>query len=351
MVSTEYFVVTAGIVVNSPGSSVERSSSWLECTTDYRRVNGSMAKIFNASRYSMLLLRLYTKHTPAVIVSCSWFSFLLGSLACKVLPAKHIYYQLEYREPSMVDASWLAKVGARFERRLVAAASKLFSAHPKRSELMRDDYDLNYVPDSILNCPLTRYNVTVAKPSKKLRFVYGGNASARTGLETMLRIIAKTELVEDLTVFGLLSTRECQNLRSAWREGGSRSPLIFAGLVPYAEFQERLLDMDIGIVCYLPQNPNQKFCSPGKLFEYMAAGLAIIGNDVPGVADVLAKTVSGVTVDFDRPVEESAEYLDKIFADPTKVYSMKVRSREGHLSDFNYQHQVQKLLSELSECK
>jgi glycosyltransferase involved in cell wall biosynthesis len=56
------------------------------------------------------------------------------------------------------------------------------------------------------------------------------------------------------------------------------------GAVPHEQVPRLLGEADIGLAPYSPDAPG--YFSPLKLFEYLAAGLAIVAADIPGVRDV-----------------------------------------------------------------
>ena len=78
-------------------------------------------------------------------------------------------------------------------------------------------------------------------------------------------------------------------LRGRWLELGlDADRFIYAGQAPPPTVPERLLMMD---VCVLPHPAITQFAyytSPLKLFEYMAAGRAIVASDLPAWSDVVS---------------------------------------------------------------
>ena len=99
-------------------------------------------------------------------------------------------------------------------------------------------------------------------------------------------------------------------------DGPSRDVVAAAGAellgaVPHERVPRLLGEADIGLAPYSPDAPT--YFSPLKLFEYLAAGLAVVAADIPGVRDVtgseaavlippgdapaLARAVSMLTVD------------------------------------------------------
>jgi alpha-maltose-1-phosphate synthase len=73
--------------------------------------------------------------------------------------------------------------------------------------------------------------------------------------------------------------------------GGARQELEDAGAellgrIPHDQIPALLSDASIGLVPYAPDAPD--YFSPLKLFEYMAAGLAVVAADIPAVSEIVS---------------------------------------------------------------
>ena len=71
------------------------------------------------------------------------------------------------------------------------------------------------------------------------------------------------------------------------------------GPVPHAEVPDYLAGADIGLAPYARDAPD--YFSPLKLFEYLAAGLATVAADLPGVRDVVSEDSAVVVPQGDAP--------------------------------------------------
>jgi glycosyltransferase involved in cell wall biosynthesis len=70
--------------------------------------------------------------------------------------------------------------------------------------------------------------------------------------------------------------------------------LVLHGFVPHAELHEHYEYLDVLLMPYqrqifgpVAQNDTSEYCSPMKMFEYMAAGKAIVSSDLPVLREVL----------------------------------------------------------------
>lgn len=96
-----------------------------------------------------------------------------------------------------------------------------------------------------------------------------------------------------------------------------RSRIVYTGLIPHREMPEYLAAMDIAV---LPHT--QPYCSPLKLFEYMAMGKATLAPNTEGVREVLKHGVEGVLFDPEQ---------DKAFSDALErlILDAELRERLG----------------------
>lgn len=59
------------------------------------------------------------------------------------------------------------------------------------------------------------------------------------------------------------------------------SPTIFLDPVAYADLPEWIAGADMGVILYEDVGLNQHYCSPNKLYEYIALGVPILTSDLP----------------------------------------------------------------------
>jgi glycosyltransferase involved in cell wall biosynthesis len=79
------------------------------------------------------------------------------------------------------------------------------------------------------------------------------------------------------------------------RKLGLDSSIVFTGLVQQSKIPELLSVVDVAVLPY-PQLPQELWFSPLKLYEYMAAGKAIIGSKSGQIAEVIRDGYNGILV-------------------------------------------------------
>ena len=116
-----------------------------------------------------------------------------------------------------------------------------------------------------------------------------------------------------------------QLARERGRAPARGAQLEFRGHVPQQEVMRGLAGACIAV---LPNrdDPDSRYTSPIKLFEYMAAGCAIVASDLPPLRAVLA----GDEAVWVRPGDPTslAEGIRRLIADPERARRMGERARE-----------------------
>jgi glycosyltransferase involved in cell wall biosynthesis len=116
---------------------------------------------------------------------------------------------------------------------------------------------------------------------------YAGHLYAWKGVDVLLRALAKVPQAKGLIVGGPDKEPDLERLKALANELGVAGRVTFTGHLAPAKVREQLAR---ALVLVLP-NPasaiSTKFTSPLKLFEYMAAGRAIVASDLPAIREVL----------------------------------------------------------------
>jgi teichuronic acid biosynthesis glycosyltransferase TuaH len=73
--------------------------------------------------------------------------------------------------------------------------------------------------------------------------------------------------------------------------------ILFLGRKAYEELPHFLAEADVGVLTYRPEQFVQ-YASSLKVFEYMAAGLPVIGTHVGEWAKIIEKSQAGLLIDF-----------------------------------------------------
>jgi hypothetical protein len=106
-----------------------------------------------------------------------------------------------------------------------------------------------------------------------------------------------------------------------------------------------LAGFDIGIIPYRPTNLDYVYSAPNKLFEYMMAGLAVAGSDLPVIKEVLQSSGCGLVFNPDDP-ESIARTINLVMQDPARLTRMKEASCRAAKARWNWEVQSAPLVEE-----
>ena len=139
-------------------------------------------------------------------------------------------------------------------------------------------------------------------------------------------------------------------LRTRWLELGLPAErFLYAGHLPPGDVFQRLLMMD---VCAMPHPAETQFAyytSPLKLFEYMAAGRAIIASDLPAWSDVVADGETALLV----PPADSAAWsaaIQRLRDDPALRQRLGLCARERALANYTWDARAEKILAHIAKA-
>ncbi len=112
--------------------------------------------------------------------------------------------------------------------------------------------------------------------------------------------------------------------------------MFFPKPVSEAELVKAARDADIGIIPYEPSSINNRYCSPNKLSQYMAAGLPIICNELDFVKSIVLGNGIGSSVDFN---DEAAlvRTINDYVLNRQLIPELSRKARQVFVKSFNWQ--------------
>jgi len=119
--------------------------------------------------------------------------------------------------------------------------------------------------------------------------------------------------------------------------------------VPYDKMFDYLSDADIGLMLYQPGIQNHIFAFPMKLYDYMLAGLPVIGPEFAiEVTPVVREEKCGLLIDTSEP-KQIAQALDWLVENPDLAYEMGCRGRQAIIDKYNWEKESRKLIKIYSD--
>jgi glycosyltransferase involved in cell wall biosynthesis len=127
---------------------------------------------------------------------------------------------------------------------------------------------------------------------------------------------------------------------------GIRDSITMAGPVPHCDIPGILALADVAVVStYLSThnvNSHNRFGSPMKLFEYMAAGKAIVATDAGQIAQVIRHGHNGVLVPAGDP-DQFAQAIVALLKDPVERARLGENARKQAVERHSWQQYIKEL--------
>jgi len=172
--------------------------------------------------------------------------------------------------------------------------------------------------------------------------VYAGSLYPDRGIEDILKL-AKLFSHVQFIVLGGPSSRKGYFEKESRKNGIGN--IQFLGWIPRDKVKKFLFAADVLLMIWTRNVPTINYCSPMKMFEYMAAGRIIVGHGFPTIKEVLT---DGVTAYLADP--ESFQDLQKkmeMALNERYPSAMGLRARELARKEYSWKNRARKILNSL----
>lgn len=175
-------------------------------------------------------------------------------------------------------------------------------------------------PRIILNGISMKGKAAAARPpARPLELAAIGRFNPQKNFPWMIRALSGCPFPWHLTLIGDGARRA--EIESAIRERGLEARIRLMGWVPEDAMREVLARTDILLM------PSTSEGNPVSAIEALKLGVAVLGSDIGGLADVIEDGKNGFAVPIEFPVPFQ-EKLARLADDPGTLHAMKSRSLE-----------------------
>jgi glycosyltransferase involved in cell wall biosynthesis len=143
---------------------------------------------------------------------------------------------------------------------------------------------------------------------------YAGHLYPWKGVDVLLGALARLPRARGLIIGGHEAEPDLERLRNTARSLGIADRIEWTGMVAPQDVPRLLLRAEILVLPNRSTTISSHFTSPLKLFEYMAAGRAIVASDLPALREVLTDGENAVLVPAGDP-DALAGAISRVLAD------------------------------------
>lgn len=243
---------------------------------------------WHSSRLFAWRLRRYLQHTPGVITKSGNMPLLvrhlkLAAWLVKAMPGLRFAYEAHEVFGDTASAAKQAKQRA-LEQTVVHGAAAIIANSGATAERLQSLYGaarrIAVIPNGV-NWPVTLPTKPWTEAAQHI--VYAGSFFPWKGVNELMAAAAQLP-GHRLQLIGEENINKINNLRQI--SGAAGATLDFTGRLTQSEVMTQLAAACIAV---LPNrdDTDSRFTSPIKLFEYMAAGCAIVASDLPALREIL----------------------------------------------------------------
>lgn len=245
------------------------------------------------------------------------------------IPVLYDTHELWSEQP-FIDSQESVKHWDALERSLISKADAVMTINTPLAQILRERYELKEEVLALHNCQEGQ-SLPDRPPNRKPIALYQGAYVPHRGCEELIAAAGKLQHVS-------LAFRGFGSSEQALRELAKGAPVEFWDPVPGPEVVQAASQADIGLVPFLPTCLNHYFSTPNKLFEYMSAGLAVAGSDIPEIAKFVGEYRIGRLFDPYSP-SDIAEALDGMVTSG-ELPAMQTRARNAAVKRWNWETEI-----------
>ena len=268
-------------------------------------------------------------------------------------PARLLYHEHDGPAEESNATSWFMRAVLSARRRLAARAELCVLPNERRAELFQRAHPSARVM-TVWNTPTRReINPVRRMSSSQLRVLYHGSIVPSRLPLAVIDAVARLPEAVRLIVVGYETPGHVgyvDQLRRRARERQVEGRVDFRGPLSRAELMDHCATCDVGLAL-LPLRPSDvneraMIGASNKVFDYMAAGLAVVVPDAPEWRAAYVDTGFGVGCDPES-ASSVATALNRLLTNPGERIAMGERARQKIAAEWNYERAFAPVLARM----
>ncbi len=282
---------------------IEKLLSKLPCYYSIRGFVGHFFVNFENHFYNMVWPVIHEKqadivvsHDLPMLYSARVFA---AQKKCKLVYDSHeLYTEQEY---SLYEKSAWKKI----EKENIAFCDLIITVNQSIANILQDRYNLKQVAvitnayqasDQSIDFDSKLLHKNLSLDSNVKILLYQGGLIDNRNLDAMIDVLLY--LPEHFHIVYMGEGNYQFKLVSKANKMKLSNRVHFHQKVTQSVLLKYTASADVGFIPYLPTSINTRYCSPNKLYEYIAAGLPVISHDLIEVKKILLTNNFGKVVDF-----------------------------------------------------
>jgi glycosyltransferase involved in cell wall biosynthesis len=337
-----------------------RNFSILSCYQKIRRhlpINGRLLRVLRRlawfylvnpkKLYSSLFANQLKRYTPTVVMAIDLPILPAAAMHARQCGAKLVYDSHElYCEQEFSNRE--KKQWRRIEETFIHQCHVVITINPSIALELKVRYDLEnvHIIYNSINSKLEflshhLLHEALQLPLDKKILLFQGGLSKGRHLEILVHSMkyVKNRLIV-LIILGDGQFRKV--LERLVKSLNLNDRVYFHSAVPQKDLLAYSRTADAGIIPYQAICLNNYYCTPNKLFEFIAAGIPILGSNLPEINRIVLNNQLGLTGDIST-THQLAQLIDDFFSNPERLEIWKKNTLRTQ-SLFSWSNEEKKLL-------
>lgn len=189
------------------------------------------------------------------------------------------------------------------------------------------------LPENFLNCIWHGFRISI---------------SNERGVGLLLDAVSSCDFPVTLTLQGQISSLEYENIQKYIEAKKMHGKIQVRPPADPEKIVQSLCGFDVGLLGEIPTNMNQRLTSSNKLFEFIAAGLMVVGPDLNGIAETFDEYQIGLLYEPGN-VADLIDKLRQINATPQLLEECKSNAIRAFAESANWEADYEKVFTLLQD--
>ncbi|MGB6093407.1 MAG: glycosyltransferase [Moheibacter sp.] len=265
----------------------------------------------------------------------------------KKVPVVFDSHEIFSELPSLTGRKFKKKSWKMLESSLVPRLKHFYTVSEGYADWFEKEYGNR--PEIIMNVPeiqtennnRLQIELPQTKENQKI-LIYQGAINISRGIDKMILAMEKIESAQLWIIGNGPKKEEYQKLTS---EKGLDSKVIFISAVPPDQLKLITPKADLGFSLEEDLGISYRYALPNKIFDYMHAGVPVLGTDLPDIKRTIENYKIGRTVSDHTP-EQIAKTANEMLAEGKEIYSENLRKATPVFNWSNEEKKLEKIFSE-----
>jgi len=269
--------------------------------------------------FRLFFILLFSKYD--IILSNDLDTLLANYLASKIRNKKIVYDSHEYYTelPELVNRPFVKKTWTFIEKNILPNLKNTYTVCESISEIYNKLYNTDF--KVVRNLPLYNFNTnenTTKNKNNKI-IIYQGALNLGRGLE---KVISAMKYLNGVTLLIVGDGDITNYLKKHCINENVSEKVIFKGKVPFDDLINYTCTADLGISLEENLGLNYYFALPNKIFDYIKAGVPVVGSDFPEIRKIILNYKVGILIS-DTSAQNLAKTIENLLNDKEKLNTLK----------------------------